>query len=177
MTSDDDHGHGHGEDDPNKYAYKKGRAQSALGAFNSALASTVTGPAKWFREKIIDPNRKDYPWYHYQYKRVPEIDQCYMHDIVCRQEANMQYSRDKMVENNIIHILRRRYALCTMDYALYYIHASASGQNVDPFQTNHIFNKYPSLNKKIIWLSPSHTFPLSLETGKSTLPVQDLKNL
>jgi hypothetical protein len=32
-----------------------------------------------------------------QYRRVPTIDECYVDDLVCRAEANLQFLRDKKV--------------------------------------------------------------------------------
>ena len=40
--------------------------------------------------------------YHRRYRRVPSIDQCYMHDMVCREEANVQFKRDMLVEENVL---------------------------------------------------------------------------
>ena len=76
--------------------------------------SLFTVPAKWIREKVVTPNQQDYPWYHKKYRRVPTIDECYMHDWVCREEANMQYRKDKLVEEQIIKLLRRRVEDCTI---------------------------------------------------------------
>ena len=36
--------------------------------FFSSLLVPFTGPAKWFRETIVDPNRQDYPWYHRRFR-------------------------------------------------------------------------------------------------------------
>ena len=46
-------------------------------------------------ETIVEPNQKEYPWYHCQFRRVATIDQCYTDDPVCIQEANEQFKRDK----------------------------------------------------------------------------------
>ena len=48
-----------------------------------------------FAEKIVVPNQQHYPWYHEKYRRVPEIDQCDVRDVVCQFEANEQFRRDK----------------------------------------------------------------------------------
>lgn len=65
-------------------------------------------------ESIVEPNQKKYPWYHRQYRRVPTIDQCYTDDVVCRFEADQQFRRDRMVDNEILSILRQRFEDCTM---------------------------------------------------------------
>ncbi|XP_066981608.1 NADH dehydrogenase [ubiquinone] 1 beta subcomplex subunit 10 [Macrobrachium rosenbergii] len=81
-------------------------------AVDTALG-TLEAPAKWFRENIIDKNRPSYPWYHYQFRRVPTIDECYTDDVVCYIEANEQFKRDRMVDNEVLNILRKRMEDCT----------------------------------------------------------------
>ena len=49
-----------------------------------ALNTMFTGPARWFRETVVEPNKgPEYPYYHRRWRRVPTIDECYMHDYVC----------------------------------------------------------------------------------------------
>ncbi|XP_013169085.1 PREDICTED: NADH dehydrogenase [ubiquinone] 1 beta subcomplex subunit 10 [Papilio xuthus] len=79
-----------------------------------SLYATVDTPVTWFREKIVEPNQKKYPWYHRQFRRVPTIDQCYEDDPVCDFEANAQFKRDRAVDSEILSILRMRYEDCMM---------------------------------------------------------------
>lgn len=65
-------------------------------------------------ESIVEPNQQNYAWYHRDYRRVPTIDQCYTDDLVCQFEANQQFRRDKMVENEILSILRQRFEDCML---------------------------------------------------------------
>jgi len=74
----------------------------------------IIKPTTIFREKIVEPNRKEYPWYHRQFRRVPEIDECYTDDVKCIFEADEQYKRDRLVEEEIIEILRRRWNHCNI---------------------------------------------------------------
>lgn len=67
-----------------------------------------------FPETIVEPNQQKYPWYHQQFRRVPTIDQCYTDDAVCVFEANQQFRRDKMVDNEILSILRQRFEDCVL---------------------------------------------------------------
>ncbi|XP_029037567.1 NADH dehydrogenase (ubiquinone) PDSW subunit [Osmia lignaria lignaria] len=76
------------------------------------LTYVLDTPIDYFRETIVVPNQKKYPWYHQKFRRVPTIDECYELDIVCLQEANSQFQRDKMVEDEILSILRNRYEHC-----------------------------------------------------------------
>lgn len=48
------------------------------------------------------------------FRRVPTIDQCYTDDPVCKYEANQQFKRDKLVENEILSILRYRFEDCVL---------------------------------------------------------------
>lgn len=65
-----------------------------------------------YTETIVEPNQQKYPWYHQQFRRVPTIDQCYTDDAVCRFEADQQLIRDRLVDNEIVSILRGRYEDC-----------------------------------------------------------------
>jgi hypothetical protein len=86
-----------------------------LDSMMSFVTSMFVVPAKFVREKIVEPNRgPEYPWYHRRYRRVPTIDQCYMEDIVCREEANHQYGRDKGVESMIVDLLHQRFQDCIL---------------------------------------------------------------
>lgn len=67
-----------------------------------------------FPESVVKPNQQHYPWYHEQFRRVPTIDQCYTDDPVCIFEADQQFRRDKMVENEILSILRQRMEDCIL---------------------------------------------------------------
>lgn len=67
-----------------------------------------------FTESIVEPNQKKQAWYHQRFQRVPTIDQCYTDDAVCRFEADQQFRRDRMVENEIVSILRQRFEDCTL---------------------------------------------------------------
>ena len=48
------------------------------------MNTIVTGPVRWFRETVVEPNQgPEYPYYHRRFRRVPTIDECYLHDYVC----------------------------------------------------------------------------------------------
>jgi len=82
------------------------------------LSKIVDGPVTLFKEKILDPIReknKTY-YFHRRFRRVPTIDECDVTDITCYYEANEQYKRDKLVEGQIIQILRQRLVECEMYY-------------------------------------------------------------
>nr|CAG4638881.1 EOG090X0LTN [Cyclestheria hislopi] len=83
-------------------------------AFIRALYNTVDAPVTWFRESVVLPNRKDHVYYHQKFRRVPTIDECYTDDYVCRYEAQQQFNRDKLVDNEIINIIRQRLKECVI---------------------------------------------------------------
>ncbi|KAK2727919.1 hypothetical protein QYM36_008406 [Artemia franciscana] len=79
----------------------------------SKVVSTFTAPARYFRENIVEPNRKqDAVWYHRTFRRVPTIDECYTDDYICRHEADEQFKRDRLVDQNICNILKNRFTEC-----------------------------------------------------------------
>ena len=59
---------------------------------------------------------------------MPTIDECYMHDYVCRKEATLQMKRDRQVENFMINILRERLSDCL----LYHYPATAASEPDSP---------------------------------------------
>lgn len=89
-------------------------ARSPLGAFAQSVNNMFDGPVTWFRETIVEPNQQKYAWYHQKFRRVPTIDQCYTDDVVCRFEADQQFRRDRMVDNEVVTILRQRFEDCVM---------------------------------------------------------------
>jgi len=78
-----------------------------------AFTYTVDAPVTWFRDKIeILQKRNRYFYYHEKYRRVPTIDQCDVNDILCIYEADMQWRRDRRVDQEITKILRKRMEDC-----------------------------------------------------------------
>lgn len=65
-------------------------------------------------ETIVEPNQTKYPWYHQKFRRVPTVDECYTDDAVCKFEANQQFRRDRMVDSEILNILRQRFEDCIL---------------------------------------------------------------
>uniref|UniRef100_T1GPH9 NADH dehydrogenase [ubiquinone] 1 beta subcomplex subunit 10 n=1 Tax=Megaselia scalaris TaxID=36166 RepID=T1GPH9_MEGSC len=89
-------------------------ARSPMAAFAQSVVNVIDGPVTWFRESIVEPNQKKSVWYHQQFRRVPTIDQCYTDDAVCKFEADQQFRRDRLVDNEILSILRLRFEDCMM---------------------------------------------------------------
>ncbi|CAK9801248.1 NADH dehydrogenase [ubiquinone] 1 beta subcomplex subunit 10 [Anthophora plagiata] len=92
------------------------REQNTFYRFMQSVLYVLDTPVEYFREKIVKPNQKKYPWYHQKFRRVPTIDECYENDVVCFQEAQSQFERDRMVDEEIVTILRQRYEDCAWYY-------------------------------------------------------------
>lgn len=88
--------------------------ENSFRAFFHALYATIDAPVTWFRETIVEPNQTKYPWYHQQFRRVPTVDHCFDDDVVCDFEANSQFKRDRLVDSEILTILRQRFEDCMM---------------------------------------------------------------
>ncbi|XP_015921538.1 NADH dehydrogenase [ubiquinone] 1 beta subcomplex subunit 10 [Parasteatoda tepidariorum] len=80
--------------------------------FMGYVYSLIDRPCIWFREKVVLPNQKVYPYYHRKYNRVPTIDECYENDISCIYEAQEQFKRDKNLDASILNLLNRRRTEC-----------------------------------------------------------------
>lgn len=78
------------------------------------LVYFINAPCVNPTESIVEPNQQKQNWYHQRFRRVPTIDQCYTDDAVCRFEADQQFRRDRMVDNEIVNILRQRFEDCTL---------------------------------------------------------------
>ncbi|NP_001165795.1 NADH dehydrogenase [ubiquinone] 1 beta subcomplex subunit 10 [Nasonia vitripennis] len=88
------------------------QARNPINRLMWKIYNVLDVPVTFFREKIVEPNQKSYPYYHQKYRRVPTIDTCYTDDYVCRYEANQQFLRDRQVDSQILSILRDRHDHC-----------------------------------------------------------------
>nr|CAG4641390.1 EOG090X0LTN [Eulimnadia texana] len=86
--------------------------RNSFEAFCRSVYSLVDTPVTWFREQVVTPNRPDTKYYHQKFRRVPTIDECYTDDRVCHFEAEHQFKRDKLVDEEIVSILRQRMKEC-----------------------------------------------------------------
>ncbi|EUB56270.1 Vacuolar protein-sorting-associated protein [Echinococcus granulosus] len=94
--------------------YKPSRFEKYLFPF---IANIIDKPVTLFREQIVERiRRKKFYYYHQRYARVPEIDSCRVGDRVCITEANNQFHRDRLVDANIVRILRQRVNECRKWY-------------------------------------------------------------
>jgi len=101
-----------GESEHEKYLKEKYGEHSTTLDTIQGVFEAIQSPVIWFREKIVEPRRNDYPWYHRQFRRVPTIDECYTDDYKCVYEADHQYQRDKWVDEQVVEVMRRRKDAC-----------------------------------------------------------------
>ncbi|KAK1129935.1 hypothetical protein K0M31_019630 [Melipona bicolor] len=92
--------------------------QNIIARIMNKIIYLIDTPVVYFRENIVVPNQKSYPWYHQKFRRVPTIDECREQDMVCRVEAQHQFERDKLVDDEILAILRQRYEDCSWYYGI-----------------------------------------------------------
>uniref|UniRef100_C1L7L5 NADH dehydrogenase [ubiquinone] 1 beta subcomplex subunit 10 n=1 Tax=Schistosoma japonicum TaxID=6182 RepID=C1L7L5_SCHJA len=76
------------------------------------FGSIIDIPVTLFRVHVVDKVRTPYPYYHKRYNRVPTVDQCLTDDFACLEEADQQYRRDRLVDMNIVRILRNSKNQC-----------------------------------------------------------------
>jgi len=62
--------------------------------------------------EAVAPTKKPARFYHQKFNRVPNIWECDRNDPVCIFEAEDQFHRDKVVEQEIIRILQERLTKC-----------------------------------------------------------------
>ncbi|XP_033630976.1 NADH dehydrogenase [ubiquinone] 1 beta subcomplex subunit 10-like [Asterias rubens] len=79
-----------------------------------AFYYTVDGPVTFIRDFVEkQQNRHPSYYYHRQFRRVAPVEDCNVDDYVCLFEAEMQYKRDRLVEQEIIIILQERLGECS----------------------------------------------------------------
>ncbi|KAJ8037828.1 NADH dehydrogenase [ubiquinone] 1 beta subcomplex subunit 10 [Holothuria leucospilota] len=87
---------------------------SSDGFLNKLIYYTIDGPVTAIRGFVERQQSKHEPFYYYhrRYRRVPGIEDCPVDDQVCIFEADMQFARDRKVEQQIIQILRTELNTC-----------------------------------------------------------------
>uniref|UniRef100_A0A8D2M8M0 NADH dehydrogenase [ubiquinone] 1 beta subcomplex subunit 10 n=1 Tax=Zonotrichia albicollis TaxID=44394 RepID=A0A8D2M8M0_ZONAL len=78
-------------------------------AFNYVLDSPVGLIRGWIERW---QNRNKFYYYHQKFRRVPDLSQCLEGDYLCYYEAEAQWRRDRMVDQEIVEIVRERMAAC-----------------------------------------------------------------
>ncbi|VEL10737.1 unnamed protein product [Protopolystoma xenopodis] len=68
------------------------------------------------QERVVDKLRTPQVYYHKRYDRVPTIDTCIVKDDKCIFEANEQYNRDRLVDGQVVLILKKLMEGCRIWY-------------------------------------------------------------
>lgn len=81
------------------------------------FADLFRKPAYWIRENIVEPNRgPKYYWYHKKFGKALPIDECYIDDRACMYEADLEYKRTRIVDKQVLELLRYRRDNCDVWY-------------------------------------------------------------
>ncbi|ELT92958.1 hypothetical protein CAPTEDRAFT_158459 [Capitella teleta] len=93
-------------------------SQSTFEKIFKAYFGLLERPVKFVRENVVEPARlnKENHYYHRRYRRIPGVDECEIGDEICFYEVNKQFKRDKMVDGEVLNILRQRKVECGVYY-------------------------------------------------------------
>ena len=81
------------------------------------FADLVRVPTAWIRENIVEPNKgPKYYYYHRKYPRALPIDECYMDDVACIHEAELEFQRLHAIDRATLDLLRDRRDACQLWY-------------------------------------------------------------
>ncbi|NXJ84077.1 NDUBA dehydrogenase, partial [Trogon melanurus] len=77
--------------------------------FNYVIDAPVTFVREWIERQ---QGKNKFYYYHQQFRRVPDLSECLEGDYLCFFEAEAQWRRDRMVDQEIVEIVRERVGAC-----------------------------------------------------------------
>ncbi|XP_040430338.1 NADH dehydrogenase [ubiquinone] 1 beta subcomplex subunit 10 [Cygnus olor] len=81
--------------------------------FQAVFSYVVDAPVTFVREWIESRQAKNkFYYYHQKFPRVPDLSECMEGDHLCFFEAEAQWRRDRMVDQQIVEIVRERLGAC-----------------------------------------------------------------
>ncbi|XP_064009570.1 NADH dehydrogenase [ubiquinone] 1 beta subcomplex subunit 10 [Pogoniulus pusillus] len=79
----------------------------------TAFSYVVDAPITFVREWIERQQAKNkFYYYHQKFRRVPDLSECLEGDYLCYFEAEAQWRRDRLVDQQIVEIIRERVGAC-----------------------------------------------------------------
>ncbi|XP_056390002.1 NADH dehydrogenase [ubiquinone] 1 beta subcomplex subunit 10 [Hyla sarda] len=94
---------------PNRQSAVPDPVPLVTGLFSFFIDSPVTAFHDWMESQR---SKRRIHYYHREFRRVPYLTECMEDDILCHYEANKQFKRDHLVDQEIVRIMRERVAAC-----------------------------------------------------------------
>ncbi|XP_077130545.1 NADH dehydrogenase [ubiquinone] 1 beta subcomplex subunit 10 [Ranitomeya variabilis] len=94
---------------PNRLSTLPDPVPLVVSLFNFAIDKPVTAFHDWMERQRA---KRRLHYYHREFRRIPDITHCLEEDYVCHYEADMQWQRDFLVDQEIVKIIRSRVQAC-----------------------------------------------------------------